>query len=133
SLLLFLLEHSSLTSNTNHLIGFDHHLSSTVTIDNSLNPSSIHQIYPQYLEHNLHVRQTPFIEYLLLFLFKWLSLVEPDRYCSKHQYQYTSLILERLIQDTFLETTIEYHQILIRITQLYMERLQLFTCRHLKQ
>ncbi|CAF0916128.1 unnamed protein product [Didymodactylos carnosus] len=85
------------------------------------------------LEHNLHVRQTPFIEYLLLFLFKWLSLIEPDIYCSKHQYQHTSLILERLIQDTFLETTIKYRQILIHIIQLYIERLQLFTCRHLKQ
>lgn len=87
------------------------------------------------LEQNLYRRgdRIIFFECLLSITYRWLLIIENDIYSGKHLFIRTSQFIERFIRDCLLEINIEYRCLLLKILRYYLNRLQLFSCRHLKK
>jgi hypothetical protein len=60
-----------------------------------------------------------------------LIIIENEIYSGKHLFIRTSQLIERLIRDALLEVNIEYRRLLLKILGDYINRLQLFSIRHL--
>jgi hypothetical protein len=91
-------------------------------------------IYFRYgLEQNLHHRgeRILFFECLLATTYRWLIIIENEIYSGKHLFIRTSQLIERFIRDSLLEVNIEYRRLLLKILRYYINRLELFACRHL--
>jgi hypothetical protein len=85
------------------------------------------------LEQNLHHRgeRILFFECLLATTYRWLRIIENEIYSGKHLFIRTSQFIERFIRDSLLEVNIEYRRLILKIFRYYINRLELFACRHL--